>query len=1145
MSDIQHWLERNGLGKYAAQFQDQDITPDLLPDLSDADLRELGIASLGDRKRLLKAVASSVPSVPVAAQGSGPAPAVDAAAAPLRTFDPAVATGASGAATGGARMPAHAATDRDREGERRHATVMFSDLTGYTALNESFDPEEVEEIMARIKREASAVIERHGGRVNQFVGDEVMALFGIPVARRDDPRRAVAAALELHAVVDAIAAGLTQRLGRVLSMHTGVQSGLVIARRSDSRSGDYTLTGDTVNTAARLRGLALPGEVVVSPQTWQQVSDFYEAEARAPVEVKGKERPLVPYRILAERPVPAHGSRPLVGRNDEMQQFMGLAEMCLNRRRGRTIFVRGDPGLGKSRLVAEFLYLAREQGLVCHTTAILDFGARTGRDAMRGLAQSLLGLPSDADQASRLEALAQLAVRSEGDAAHAVLLYDLLDVMPPADALSLLSAMDLAGRQKAALEALCHLARPDPDGAPMLLLVEDIHWADAWTLQQVAALAALSLHQPVLVMLTTRFAGDPSVGEWRSALHGLPVTSIDLGPLSSDDALRLAAGAASVSDALLRSCVARAEGNPLFLEQLLLNAGDESASALPGSIQALIQSRMDRLEPLDKRALQAAAVWGQRAPQEAVRHLLAEPLYEPRVLVQQFLLRPDGEDLVFSHALFRDGAYASLLHARRRQLHVAAAEWVEARDVALAAEHFERGEDSRSGDAYLRASAQLHAQFRFAQALELVERGLKGSADGQPGLALRLARARLLLEIGRAEEGMGAAAAVAESAEDEGQRAQALVTMASGLRIVDRPQEGLALLEQAQPLIERAAATLDLSRLHELRGNLLFSVGRTQECRQAHERALELARAAGSVEAEAAAWGGLGDACLAQGRVRSAHAMVTRCLALANEHGLLRVKTAYLQMEGWALLYLLDVRGSIAAARAAAKLARKISHQRGEMLARGQLALVDGWVRGNWEPMLAEADQAIALARAMGSQRFETSCLFMRSMLLLRAGDHRAARDTIDAAFALVGERGLFFNGPQLYAALARIALEPGERRHALAQGEALLAEGALSLNRFAFHDAAIDTSLELRDWAEVERYCGQLEACVASEPFPWSEFIVARGRALGRAGRGETGAALAAELRGLWQRAAEAEDDLHGAKLARALGQLEGVPAA
>ena len=232
---------------------------------------------------------------------------------------------------------------------------MFSDLSGYTALNESFDPEEVEALMARVKADASAVIERHGGTVNQFVGDEIMALFGIPVARRDDARRAVAAALELHAVVDAYLATLEPAFARSLAMHTGIATGLVVARRSDARAGDFALTGDAVNTAARLRSAAASREVVVSATTWQQVSDAFDAESTAPLALKGKDQPLVAYRILGARKAPAGDATALVGRDEELRDFRALAEACAQRRRSRVVIVRGDPGVGKSRLVAEFV----------------------------------------------------------------------------------------------------------------------------------------------------------------------------------------------------------------------------------------------------------------------------------------------------------------------------------------------------------------------------------------------------------------------------------------------------------------------------------------------------------------------------------------------------------------------------------------------------------------------------------------------------------------------------------------------------------------------------------------------------------------------------------------------------------------------
>jgi len=1113
MTDITTWLDAHGMGKYTAQFIAQDISVDLLPDLLDSDLRELGVASLGDRKRLLKAAVAGA---------AAPAPQV-----PQALVQP-----------GAAALPPVAPVGVGEEGERRHATVMFSDLTGYTALNEAFDPEEVEQVMSRIKREASRIIETHGGRVNQFVGDEVMALFGVPVARRDDARRAVRAALELHATVDTIAASLADRLGRRLSMHTGVHTGLVIARRSDTRSGDYTLTGDTVNTAARLRGLAEPGEVVVSPQTWQQVADYFVAQAGTAVEVKGKERPLLPYRILSERVVPQGGSRPLIGRVDEVQQFAGLVQACVRRRRGRIVLVRGDPGLGKSRLVAEFADTAREQGLACSATTIQDFGARTGHDAIRVLVQDWMGLAPDADEASRATAIAlQFGAGTDG-AQHQPFLYELLDVAPPTEVRALLSAIDAAVRQRSTLEALSHLLRSELEQGPTVLLIEDIHWADAWTLQQLACLLALTADQPLLAILTTRFAGDPTVGEWRTVLHGLPLTSMDLQPLEPEDALRLATGAASISDALLRSCVERAEGNPLFLEQLLLNAGDESASNLPGSIQALIQARMDRLGSRDKNALQAAAVWGQRVPLSVVRHLVDDPQYLPAVLVDQFLVRLQGDELLFSHALIRDGAYGSMLHARRRQLHRGAAEWVLDRDVALAAEHFERAEDVRAAGAYLRASEQQWRQYHYSEALTLVDRALALPDPGDAGFGLRLARSRLLLTIGHANESIAAAGAAIDAARDDGERSLGLIAMASGMRIVDRTIEGLDLLQEAQPLAEQAGLVLDLSHLHELRGNLLFSQGRSDDCQRAHEQALALAREAGSAEAECAALGGLGDASYSRGRVISGSRLVQQCVDMAREQGFLKVEMAYLPMVSWSAYYLLDLPRALAVSERAITLASQVHNPRAEMMARAQVVMVDGCIRGNHRLAMAHVDRALELTQMMGSRRFEAVTWFFRSLLVMRGGDIAGARAHLATAFDMVaeGERGLGFMGAQLYGLRGLLAEDVSVRQQSLASGEMLLRNGALSHNHFVFYDLAIQASIGAASWDEAQRYCSALDAYTACEPIPWATFISARGRALIRHETGDRSAELLAELRRLSVLAADRQMNYYRTDIEHAL---------
>lgn len=1119
MTDITTWLDTRGLGKYAAEFVAQDISVDLLPDLLDADLRELGVASLGDRKRLLKAAAGD--GVAAVAQ---PQAADSAAAAPA----PVRADPTAHAVPGGV----------GEDGERRHATVMFSDLTGYTALNEAFDPEEVEQVMSRIKREASRVIESHGGRVNQFVGDEVMALFGVPLALRDDPRRAVRAALELHAVVDAIAAGLAERLGRTLSMHTGVHTGLVIARRSDSRSGDYTLTGDTVNTAARLRGLAQPGEVVVSPQTWQQVSDYFEGNVGTAVEVKGKERPLLPYRILSERLVPLGGSRPLVGRDEEMQQFDTLVRACVQRRRGRIVLVRGDPGLGKSRLVAEFVDHAREQGMTCNATTIQDFGARTGHDALRVLVQEWMGLAPDADEVSRAAAIAMQFGAGSENAQHQPFFYELLDVSPPPEVRALLSAIESSEHQQSTLEAVGSLLRSELAQGPTLVAVEDIHWADAGTLRQLEPLLALAAQAALLVVLSTRYAGDPTVGDWRTSLHGLPLSSMDLQPLSNEDALRLAVGTAAVSNALLRSCVARAEGNPLFLEQLLLNASEEGSGHLPGSIQALVQARMDRLEPLDKHALQAAAVWGQRVPLSVIRHLVGAPDYDARALVEQFLMRVQGEDLLFSHALIRDGAYASMLHVRRRQLHQSAALWVRERDVALAAEHFERADDNRAAEAYLRASEVQSGQYLYAEALALVERALGLADTGDVGFSLFLARARLLLANGDATQAIVAAGAAIDMARNDGERALGMIAMASGMRIVDRIAEGFELLQQAQPLAEQAGLLLDLSRLHELRGNLLFTMGRSEECRHAHEQALVLARQAGSAEAECAALGGLGDASYAGGEVLTAARLVNQCVEMAREQGFLKVELAYLPMMAWLSYYQLELPHAVALSQRAIALAGRVRNLRGEMMARAQLVMIDGCIRGNHREAMAHVDRALEITQTIGSRRFEAITWFYRSLLVMRAGDTPAARRHLDTAFQMVaeGERGVGFLGAQLYGLRALLANDQDDMRQALASGEQSLNDGSLSHNHFVFYDFAIQACIEGALWDGALRYCAALDTYTADEPFAWADFISARGRALTSHGQGDRDAGLIEELHRLSRLAGDKQLTFYRTAIDRAL---------
>jgi len=645
-------------------------------------------------------------------------------------------------------------------------------------------------------------------------------------------------------------------------------------------------------------------------------------------------------------------------------------------------------------------------------------------------------------------------------------------------------------------------------------------------------------------VMTTRFAGDPTAGAWRTALHGAPLTGIDLGPLTIDDSHRLAALSSTMPAELVASCVERAEGNPLFLIQLLLDAGAAAQTTLPGSIQALVHTRMDRLAAEDKAALQASSVLGQRFTIEALRHLLDRAGYDPRLLVENFLVRADGGEFMFCHALIRDGAYASLLHKRRRALHARAAEWFSSRDGVLAAEHFDRADDPRAATAYLDASAALAEQFRHAAALALVERGLALAVAQETRFALLIARGRLLVDLGRSGDAIDAARAALETASNSGERARALIAVAAGMRLNDRIAEGLAALDEAEPLAGESGLALDLSRLHHLRGNLLFPLGRDADCVREHEIARRFARDAGSLEAEAAAMGGLGDGYYLQGRMRSANRQFRACVAMARAHGFGRLEVANLCMIGWSGLHLAEIAAAVGVGHEAIALALRASQPRAEMMARQLVASVEGLFRGGREDAERQAASALTLARTLGARRFEAQMLGVCAMLALRDGHQERARRLVDEGLALCRAHGMGHIGPWLHGVRALTEPDPLERSRWLDEGERQLALGSVSHNHVDLRGIAIDALLEVGDLDGVERNCVRIESYTAQEPLPLSDWIVRRGRALARVAGGERGDALVATLRALRDEGAQAEITVQLPALDAAIARVEAASA-
>lgn len=931
------------------------------------------------------------------------------------------------------------------EGERRHATIVFSDLCGYTALGERLDPEEVEDIMGRVKAAAQQAVERHGGTVNQFVGDEVMALFGIPVARRDDAQRAVRAAMDLHAAVQALSVALPCPAVAAVAMHTGINTGLVIARASDGRSGRFQLTGDTVNTAARLLQLAGAGEIVVGQETWRALQGRFEGVARSATEVKGKEHPLRPWQILGEHAHAGPGLRPIVGRDAELARCAAWVRAGRAPGAGGLLLLRGDPGIGKSRLAEECLRQAASDGFATHRALVLDFSTGRGTEAVHALARSLAAhtAPVPAGREQR------------------VFLASLLDEALDDDARRLASAMPDSVRRLGMRTALRALAAAAAARQPQLLLVEDLHWADATVLDVLADLAQQARGHALLLLGTTRRDGD--VAPHFAECSGLQV--LDLAPLEPGAMARFAAAFDMVPAPAATEMIARAEGNPLFLEQLLLHAGDGVRQELPGSIQGLVLARMDHLAAADRAALQAASVLGQRFTLDALRWMLDDPAQDCRGLLDHFLLRPDGDSLLFWHALIRDGAYAALLKARRRQLHARAAQWFRARDPALAAEHLERAEDPAAAVAYLEAAQAQARRFHHDQALALIARGLPLAQEGRDRHHLLAARGQALLDANRAEEAIVAWREALATAPDVRARCRSHIGIAAGLRLLDRTTEGLEALAQAEPWAQEPAMALERSRLQHLRGNLCFALGRIDDCLRAHDAALAAAISASSDEAQAQALGGLGDALYLRGRLRSAHQQFGRCVALAHQGGFGRIEVANLHMVGWTAHALCRFDEALDTATRCLELAREVAHRRVEMISLALAGYVGGWMLGDLEAGQRGIRACLTLAQTLGARRFEAQGQVYLAQFALRAGDRELARQLAAQALDFCRLHAMAFFGPVALGLVARLEDDPRRRAGLHADAQALLAAGAVSHCHLEYHNHAIDGALERGDW--------------------------------------------------------------------------------
>jgi class 3 adenylate cyclase/tetratricopeptide (TPR) repeat protein len=856
---------------------------------------------------------------------------------------------------------------------RKRVTVVFADVAGSTALGERLDAESVREVMARYYDGARTVFERHGGTVEKFIGDAVMAAFGIPTLHEDDALRAVKAAVELRDHLEELNTEIDDRWGVRLQVRMSVNTGEVVAGHGDG--GQAFATGDAVNVAARLEQAAAPGEILLGSETHEFVQSVVRTEPVAPLTLKGKSEPVPAWRLLGgldtatvEEPPLA----PFLGREAELAQLRGLLAEVAAEGATRLVTLIAPPGVGKSRLTREFLAGVGERARVV-----------VGRCPAYGEGITYLPLAEIVAAAGASDLTGLRRVVGDGEGTELV-------VAGVASALGLGSEEVRTEEIFWAVRCLLEiLARK----SPLVVVVDDIHWGEPTFLDLLEYVSAFA-QAPILFLCLAR----PDLLDARPA-WGIPRANaglLALGGLSEADAGtlvdRLLSGAA-LPDGVRARILAAAEGNPLFVEQMLALAREDDAGGdelvVPPTIQALLAARIDRLEPGERAVAEYASIEGRVFHRGAVSSLLPTAERDRLTthllaLVRKEFIRPDasalaGEDSFrFVHVLIRDAAYASMPKDLRADLHERFAAWLEGRSgeaEEIVGYHLEQAVrfrsqlapvDARTDALARRAGAYLGAAGKRASergdvpaATNLLERAVSLVEQESPEwFELLVALGGALGaggELSRAESLLGQAV---ERADDERLRSHALLER-SFLRRFTHPEGGteglLAAAEEAIRVFERARDEGGLSRAWRLVAEVHWTRCEIESMVSALDHAERYARRAGEQHEIHLILDGFARAVLIG--PTPVDVAISRCLEIEAEGARRRtLQAAVMAMRA----YLEAMRGHFAEARALAARSTAIFEELGEVI---YLAAMEAWF-GEIEMLAGDLAAAEKLRRA-------------------------------------------------------------------------------------------------------------------------------------------------------------------------------------
>jgi class 3 adenylate cyclase/tetratricopeptide (TPR) repeat protein len=1007
MAGLDAWLKALGLGQYAQRFAENDIDLEVLPELSEEDLQQLGI-SLGHRKKLVRAIAD------------------------LRD------TGRTAQPRAPRRREARAA-----EAERRQLTVMFCDLVGSTALSARLDPEDLRDLIRAYQERCTAIIVRFEGFVGHYVGDGILAYFGYPQAHEDDPQRAVRAGLEIVEAVQALSLEMAQP-GIDLAVRVGIHTGVVVA--GDIGSGELrdemAIVGETPNIAARLQAMAEPATVVIGSNTRRLVEGLFVVDELGPQAVRGIPDPVLVYRVREASDTPSRfeaaavrGLTPLVGRDEEVQLLLSRWQRA-KEGEGQVVLLSGEAGIGKSRIVQTLREALADERHVSVRLFCSPFYAKSSLQPFLDQLERGAGLQRHDPPELKLDKLDALLAQASGRPAEATAILAPLMSIPTGTRYPVL---DLTPQQHKArafdvfAEQLTGLAAR----LPVLMSIEDVHWVDPSSTELLFRLIERCQHLPVLIVMTFRSDFQPP---WAVLSH---VTALSLTRLTQREAATLVSrvtGDRPLPAEVLERIVARTDGVPLFVEELtkaILESGmleEEGdgyvlkgplpALAIPASLHDSLMARLDRLAQV-KEVAQLASMLGRNFSHELLEavSLIKDPELARALaqLIEAELLHQRGSPpsviYDFKHALVQDVAYGSLLRSKRQHLHMRIGtvletqfpDAIEAKPELLSHHFREAGLSIRAIPYALRAGDR--AVLRYA------------NAEARTHYLDALDMARSLPDP------------------KESARAQIEATRKLASAGIDRGhfESDLARLDEAEHLAGTIGDQHALCHVRYWTGRLNYVLGRFDAGVEHARQALELAEALGAEDGVTALPVNLLARlhCL-RGEPREAIAHAERNVRQMHDLGNRLEEAAISGVLAFAYGMHGEFQRAFEAAEHGVLLARTVDHLPTLAACLHFLAVVKGWY-GDLETAVPGFEETLAVAEQAGDIFRRYLAHGWRGEAYLLAGEIGPAERDLGACLALGTQIGTSFHRGAFEAFFARTRLLRGDHQSAWQIGERAL----------------------------------------------------------------------------------------------------------